>query len=388
MALTLSRLLADADSFEMKLLAGRGGMNALVRWIHMVEDIEVPGFLHGNELVFTTGIAQRGTEWLTQFARDLQEHGAAGLVVNVGPYVAGIPVEALRFCDAADFPLFTIPWKQRLTDVSYTLCRRIIASEENESGIAAAFRSLLTTGLVHESEARLLSRRGFYNALNYGVLLLSAGKGGLSISGEEWDALKSSVWETLSQRLEKPLFCFTLDSRFAVIGGGVTVQELESGVSALEREVFSRRSDTGFYAGISDVSPGFSVLPDCFQQAAAALETAQRTEQSCLCYADFGLEKILYAVRDRTVLTRFADDALGGLLRYDRMNGTDYTGTLRAYLEANGSVQQVAGETGTHRNTINNKMKTIREQFGLKLDYDDIVRLKIAFAVRDFCRRL
>lgn len=388
MALTLSRLLVDANSFEMKQLAGRGGMNALVRWIHMVEDVEVPGFLHGNELVFTTGIAQKGNVWLTQFARDLREHGAVGLVVNLGPYVAGVPDETLRFCDAADFPLFTIPWKQRLTDVSYTLCRRIIVSEENESGIAAAFRSLLTAGLLHESEARLLSRRGFYNALDYGVLLLSAGRGGLSISGEEWDALKSAVWETLSQQLEKPLFCFTLDSRFAVVGGGVTAQELEAGVPALAREVFSRRPDTRFYAGISDIAPGFSALPGCFQQAAAALETAERTERSCLSYARLGLEKILYAVNDRTVLTRFADDALGELLRYDRMNGTDYTDTLRAYLEANGSVQQAASEAGAHRNTINNKMKTIRGQFGLKLDYDDIARLKIAFAVRDFCHRL
>ena len=387
MALTLSRLLVDANSFEMKQLAGHGGMNALVRWIHMVEDIEVPGFLRGNELVFTTGIAQKGNAWLIQFACDLREHGAIGLVVNLGPYITEIPDELLRFCDAADFPLFTIPWKQRLTDVSYTLCRRIIASEENESGIAAAFRSLLTKGLLHESEARLLSQHGFYNALDYGVLLLSAGRSGLSISGEEWDALKSAVWETLSQQLEKPLFCFTLDSRFAVIGGGVTAQELEAGVPTLAREVFSRRPDTRFYAGISDISPGFSALPGCFRQAEAALETAERTEQGCLSYARLGLEKIFYAVNERAVLTRFADDALGELLRYDRMNGTDYTDTLRAYLEANGSVQQTANEAGSHRNTINNKMKTIREQFGLKLDYDDITRLKIAFAVRDFCHR-
>ena len=387
MSLTLARLLADAESFEMRQLAGRGGMNALVRWIHMVEDTEVPGFLHGNELVFTTGIAQKGSAWLTGFARDLREHGAVGLVVNLGPYIGEVPDETVRFCDAADFPLFTIPWRQRLTDVSYTLCRRIIASEENESGIAAAFRSLLTNGLLHESEARLLSRRGFYNALDYAVLLVSAERGGLSISGEEWDALKPAFWETLSKALGKPVFCFTLDSRFAVVSAGASAQELSAGVSLLAAEIFPRRPDTRFFAGVSDAAPGFSALSGCFRQAEAALGTAERTEQGCLCYGSLGLEKLLYAVNERGVLTRFADDALGEILRWDRMNGTDYADTLRAWLDANGSVQKVADAAGTHRNTVNNKMKTIREQFGLTLDYDDITKLKIAFAVRDFCRR-
>ena len=64
MSLTLARLLADAESFEMRQLAGSGGMNALVRWIHMVEDTEVPGFLHGNELVFTTGIVEHGDAYI------------------------------------------------------------------------------------------------------------------------------------------------------------------------------------------------------------------------------------------------------------------------------------------------------------------------------------
>ncbi|NCC68329.1 MAG: hypothetical protein EOM14_09110 [Clostridia bacterium] len=76
MALTLSRLLSNTDSFDIRCAAGQSGMNALVRWIHMVEDIEVPCFLHGNELVFTTGIAQSGNDWLTPFAKSLKEHGA------------------------------------------------------------------------------------------------------------------------------------------------------------------------------------------------------------------------------------------------------------------------------------------------------------------------
>ena len=52
MAISLSQLCEDAEkSYSMRLVAGSGGMENTVRWVHIVEDSEVPDFLHGNELI-------------------------------------------------------------------------------------------------------------------------------------------------------------------------------------------------------------------------------------------------------------------------------------------------------------------------------------------------
>ena len=57
LAITLERLCDGCETkYQMELVAGKGGINNTVRWVHMVEDREVPDFLHGNELIFTTGI--------------------------------------------------------------------------------------------------------------------------------------------------------------------------------------------------------------------------------------------------------------------------------------------------------------------------------------------
>lgn len=48
----------------MQAVAGREGMNGLVQWIHTLEDEEASRFLYGGELVFTTGIGYKGTDWL------------------------------------------------------------------------------------------------------------------------------------------------------------------------------------------------------------------------------------------------------------------------------------------------------------------------------------
>ena len=38
-------------------------------------------------------------------------------IINTGFYIMDIPHEALRFCDANDFPLLTVPWEIYLADM-------------------------------------------------------------------------------------------------------------------------------------------------------------------------------------------------------------------------------------------------------------------------------
>ena len=74
MALTIARICANTEkTYGMKLIAGRAGLENYVRWVHIVEDSEVPDFMHGNELVFTTGIAHFGNEWLLDFVTGLKK---------------------------------------------------------------------------------------------------------------------------------------------------------------------------------------------------------------------------------------------------------------------------------------------------------------------------
>ena len=62
MALTLSQLCVNVEkTYQMKLVAGEDGMDNVVRWVHIIEDVEVSHFINGQELVFTTGIALCGT---------------------------------------------------------------------------------------------------------------------------------------------------------------------------------------------------------------------------------------------------------------------------------------------------------------------------------------
>ena len=177
MDITLAQLCRNAEkNYNMKLIAGRGGMDNTVRWVHMVEDSEVPDFLHGNELVFTTGIGHLGNEWLEQFVKSLKEHKAVGLVVNLGPHISAIPPRVISYCEENDFPLFTLPWQVRIIDITYSFCRKIIDDKEAETTLAGAFRNLIFSPDKRENYAAALERMGFPENSSFTLLAMSVGE--------------------------------------------------------------------------------------------------------------------------------------------------------------------------------------------------------------------
>ena len=120
MSITLKKLCSDTETkYSLKLIAGKGGMGNAVRWVHMVEDRQVPDFLHGSELIFTTGIGHIGRDSLLEYVKRLKQHNAVGVVINIGPYLTEVPEEVIEYCDRENFPLFTLPWKIYIIDITY-----------------------------------------------------------------------------------------------------------------------------------------------------------------------------------------------------------------------------------------------------------------------------
>ena len=152
MALTLSQLCVNVEkTYQMKLVAGEDGMDNVVRWVHIIEDVEVSHFINGQELVFTTGIAQRGVNWLLPYAEQLLSHGAVGLVINLGPYIEKVPPQLIVWCNSHAFPLLVLPWSVHIIDVTYDFCHRIIQSEKHERSSASAFSTWIFTPEKGES---------------------------------------------------------------------------------------------------------------------------------------------------------------------------------------------------------------------------------------------
>ena len=93
--------------------------------------------------------------------------------------------------------------------------------------------------------------------------------------------------------------------------------------------------------------------------------------------------KLLFGVENKAILRSYIDDTLGNLIKYDSLNNTDYENTLRVYLECNGSVQMTAERLNVHRNTVNYKMKVIREILGIEMNDEDKMNILLAFRAQE-----
>lgn len=145
MALPMEKLYKNCIArYRMRLIAGNEGMNNLVKWVHIVEDEEVPAFLHGGELVFTAGIRSKiAKDWLRTFAENLYQAGASVFVVNIGPYIQEVPEDVIAYCNEVSMPLFTIPWETHMVDMTREFCQRIIHSETIEDSISTTIKNIL-----------------------------------------------------------------------------------------------------------------------------------------------------------------------------------------------------------------------------------------------------
>lgn len=166
MAVTLASLCEKSGYlYGMRVIAGKDGMTNIVQWVHSVEDTEVSDFLHGGELIFSTGIANKGQDWMLPFVKNLIENQVSGLVLNIGPYIKSIPQEVISYCNEKHFPLLDIPWKTRIVDISRDFCNRIILNERKEESIGDALKNFIFFPNEYDKNIPVLECNDFLSML-------------------------------------------------------------------------------------------------------------------------------------------------------------------------------------------------------------------------------
>ena len=144
---------------EMELVAGHSGLERSIEWIYVAECFEDPlegiTWLQGGEIVFITGVGMKGDmSILTKLIKGICEKNASGLIVNIGPYIKSIPQEAIDFANEVGFPLFTLPWKVKLVEVSQEISNAIVLSRIEENSLTHFLSNILFGNGELESEAR------------------------------------------------------------------------------------------------------------------------------------------------------------------------------------------------------------------------------------------
>ncbi len=115
---TVEHVLARPTFRPAKLMAGREGLGRVVRWVHVGEVPYVAEFLKGGELVLTTGVALTDPDSRRTFLDGLLEADAAGVVIELGRYLAAPPADILARAERSHFPVIVFTEQVRFLDLS------------------------------------------------------------------------------------------------------------------------------------------------------------------------------------------------------------------------------------------------------------------------------
>src|SRR3954452_18621685 len=106
--LPLRDLLRD---LELEIVAGEGGLDHAVRWVHISELGDPTPWLSGGELLLTTGMGLQDAAGERAYVDRLAEHGLAGLGFGLGFDHDEVPEALIEAARARGFPVFAVPYE-------------------------------------------------------------------------------------------------------------------------------------------------------------------------------------------------------------------------------------------------------------------------------------
>ncbi|MBQ7371300.1 MAG: PucR family transcriptional regulator ligand-binding domain-containing protein [Blautia sp.] len=369
--LTVSR-----DKYDMEIIGGHRGWANSISWILLIEDQAVLRNFKGKDLAVTTGFGFDTEEKLQRLVEELVRRHASGLIINTGMHIMKVPDSVIRYSDENDFPLLTVPWSTELYDLIKVLSARIFMQSAADEQISnALIQAIEDPNAVDRYQTDLLPY--FDTDGSFQVALITTGN---------LDVMDTVDRRSLSYRLQIYLENIThngnffyFDSCFALVMNALSKEQVSEIVSGFARRVKRKMPDMPVTVGVGSVVMDVKNLHIAYKRARAALDMALQMGQNLLYFDDMGIYRLLALMPDQMLMKEMGDDLLAPLIAHDRKKDTDYVETLGVYLNNNGSIQAVAEELYTHRNTVIYRVNNIKKLLNSNLETaDDRMKYQIA----------
>ena len=367
MGFTIQDMLITSESqYQMKLLAGHNGWSNSISWVLMIEDTKILNNFSGKELAVTTGLGFRTEKELINLAKGLVNRNASGLIINTGEYIHEIPQELISFCNENDLPLIDIPWEIYLADMIKDLSIRIFLQGTADEQISEAFIEAITYP-EHEDKYRKTLLSYFDIDGDFQVILFTT---------DNLDSMDTVDRKKLSYKLQIYLenishngHFFYYDSCFVLVLNDIEQDYMEKIVNGMLTRTKARMPEVNVYGGTGSPMKDICNLYLSYNRARAALEYAKKNNLPMIYFDNMGADRLFSSVADARLLQEMGEDVLSVLIEYDKKHEANYVETLGLYLKHNGSVQAVADELFTHRNTVVYRVANIKKM--LETDFDD-----------------
>lgn len=353
MAVALEELYqAIEPMYDMRLVT-KSCFHKVIEWTHIVENPEFIVLLHGDELIFSSGLQYTSEEWLMDFVKRLIKARTGGLVLSLhdgNEY----PQSVIDYCNEKKFPLFASGWETPYLDVMRLFASVLLENEQRETNLNEALKNAI---YYPEHEAAYLhhfEHHGFYRNMRYVMIILSC------------HAYRDGEDNKRMQELAKQIHYSSLKGIVVEDKERLLIMVADRSMKQVRREFYNIcKKDSRVYVGIGSMVDRIQDLQDSYEQAMIAYQlTKTAIATNLLLYDDLGVYKVLFDLKHEDTGTEFVQEVLGELIAYDEEHGTEYLEILRAFFQNDCSIMRTAEAVYCHKNTMNYKVNKVKEILG------------------------
>lgn len=365
MAVELENLYAEIDpEFGVELLT-KSCFHKMIGWIHMVEDMDFVSMLHGDELVFNSGLNYVSEEWLKTYIGALDKKGVGGLMIALKDGKK-IPQEIVDYCNELEFALFSATWETPYIDIMRIFSMILLKNEQRETNLSSALKNAIFFPENEKLYMNYFEGNGFFRYLNYNIIILSCNIYNTDQGNERLNQIKRELHYFLERRI-----VYEENYRLIILATGYSEKKL--------LEIFGKicDKDDNVYVGIGTTVNSIKEIHKSYERAQTAYElTKAPIDKNILCYKELGIYKILSDVKEVEVYPEFVRETLGKLIDYDDKNGTDYIRILEAFFKNECNILDTSKAMFCHKNTMAYKINKIKEILGYDITKNEN-RMKI-----------
>ena len=383
----------------LKLKAGKNGLQKSVRWIYFADclqcvksEYKIENYIHGDEfVVLTNPSVTDDSQKLMALIHQMYEYRITALGINEGQ----ISEELINYCEEKNLPLFELPEKYPLIDLSQIICRKLVLEENDRNAAEQLFSSILDA--EHLSRERVMAQVRYLNIDLEGSFFVAEFAFASENTESGWENedsltagrnVKPMIHSELSGYIKQDILI--LPQAGSILALIPDREETESCI----KEIFSRLADRAqreygmdLRIGVGNSKAYLDEVKKSRNEASAALRAAEVSglKGKIFFYRDQGIYTLLSHVDDTRILDTYVEEKLGKLLQADELNDGKLSETLENYLNCSCNAKKTAEEMFLHRNTLNYRLKKIREILGCDLEnLDTCLELKLAFLIRRY----
>ena len=352
-------------------------------------------YIHGGEfVVLTNPSVTDDSRKLLELIRQMYEHGITALGINEGQ----ISGELMRYCEEKKLPLFELSEKYPLIDLSQIICRKLVLEENDRNAAEQLFSSILDA--EHLSREQVMAQARYLNidlegSFFVAEIAFTSKKAESGWEDEDFLAAGRNV-----KRMIRAEFSSFIKQDILILpqAGSILalIPDREETESCIE-EFFSRIVDRAqreygmdLRIGVGNSRAYLDEVKNSRNEASAALRAAEVSglKGQIFFYRDQGIYTLISHVDDSRILDAYVDEKIGKLLQADELNDGNLHETLENYLNCSCNAKKTAEAMFLHRNTLNYRLKKIREILSCDLEnLDTCLEMKMAFMISRYRNR-